>query len=560
MLCDGTADCPDKVDEKSCVAFRCPGLLRCRGDQVCVHPSEICDGIVHCLASADDEQSCNIQSCPHQCVCRGSALKCTNLTQLSDVPELITALILQHYIVRQPSPLQHHTSLVHLKMTKCSFIRNTIERTSFSNMIHLRTLVLCENNVSIIKADSFKDLLHLTSIDLRNNKIYVLRQFIFKGLISLAYLNLSNFGIKKITYCSFMGMSNLNLLNLSSNSLDTIKQGAFEGLTNIQHIDLRHNALFGEIKITLSNPSVSLYFDDVLYCCNLDANHRCHVNNVTVATSHYCNTPTPSIYSVVISLGSIMLNLGILCKFHWLKKCPSHKTLLRHIGFTSIIASSYISILFITLSFHSSNFVFLNTLWLQSYMCNVLSASLMTSFMMSKILFLLISLNQLIAVKCVFDMRRISNYVLYASYSVWIVVIIATYIIQKFGVTTQNISCFPLLPNGYKFDLLQHTTLSFMFLTLLMIIGVALIYRKIIRHVQISSLKVSSTMSKRNQTLLARKAVVVVLINVCTWISLLALIIYSWVSSAMQHHGFPFKALVVFVFSACQTIYLVREL
>ena len=64
MVCDGWNDCPDGKDEDHCTNVVCHGLLRCRADHVCVHPLDICDGIVHCLQSRDDESQCDIRDCP----------------------------------------------------------------------------------------------------------------------------------------------------------------------------------------------------------------------------------------------------------------------------------------------------------------------------------------------------------------------------------------------------------------------------------------------------------------------------------------------------------------
>ena len=86
MWCDGTTDCPDGEDESSCMDTKCPGFLRCRHDDLCVHPVHICDGQTQCLLSQDDEKFCNITKCPKMCTCRGSAIKCQNV--LSDITKL----------------------------------------------------------------------------------------------------------------------------------------------------------------------------------------------------------------------------------------------------------------------------------------------------------------------------------------------------------------------------------------------------------------------------------------------------------------------------------------
>ena len=73
MKCDGSSDCADGDDEEGCDDFVCSGALRCRLDNICIHPIiDICDGVIHCLLSGDDESYCDMFSCPRTCVCRGS--------------------------------------------------------------------------------------------------------------------------------------------------------------------------------------------------------------------------------------------------------------------------------------------------------------------------------------------------------------------------------------------------------------------------------------------------------------------------------------------------------
>ena len=50
--------------------------LGCQVDNICVHPVDICDGIVHCLQSGDDEALCNTSNCPNSCDCLGHAIQC----------------------------------------------------------------------------------------------------------------------------------------------------------------------------------------------------------------------------------------------------------------------------------------------------------------------------------------------------------------------------------------------------------------------------------------------------------------------------------------------------
>ena len=74
-------------DNKSSSLFNqlsCPGLFHCQYGQ-CVHPSLLCDGIVHCPLYADDETSCIVNFCPRNCTCTFKSVYC-NDTQYESFP------------------------------------------------------------------------------------------------------------------------------------------------------------------------------------------------------------------------------------------------------------------------------------------------------------------------------------------------------------------------------------------------------------------------------------------------------------------------------------------
>ena len=60
MVCDNVDDCPNKEDEQGCSnILDTKGLLRCKSDDIFVHRNHVCDEVVHCMNSLDDEFYCD---------------------------------------------------------------------------------------------------------------------------------------------------------------------------------------------------------------------------------------------------------------------------------------------------------------------------------------------------------------------------------------------------------------------------------------------------------------------------------------------------------------------
>ena len=83
-VCDNFWDCPQGADERVCPT-NCLHKLICKGASSCLHPSEVCDGIVHCSLNPDDEDLCLVRDCPYLCHCKGHAMQCIS-RRLKTVP------------------------------------------------------------------------------------------------------------------------------------------------------------------------------------------------------------------------------------------------------------------------------------------------------------------------------------------------------------------------------------------------------------------------------------------------------------------------------------------
>jgi len=121
-VCDKVSDCPNHEDESGCDSIHCPGLLKCKGDNVCVHPTNICNGIVDCKVSGDDEALCSMPPCPVGCVCHGLATQCSFFNERTQLPIWIKALILKEAsIILKGKSFHQYTRMFFGSARECDF-------------------------------------------------------------------------------------------------------------------------------------------------------------------------------------------------------------------------------------------------------------------------------------------------------------------------------------------------------------------------------------------------------------------------------------------------------
>ena len=176
MLCDQSPDCPNKEDEQDCHdKLVCPGLLRCREENICVHPDDICDGILHCLMTGDDEMFCEITECPNGCVCHGLTAKCEGTSDtifMSVIPNHLTALIMNGLNIER-NTLHHTIGLIHLQIWNCIFSDHVITSSIVSMLHSLKFLYLIRSHIEYIQAQAISKLSLLEILKIKNNQINV---------------------------------------------------------------------------------------------------------------------------------------------------------------------------------------------------------------------------------------------------------------------------------------------------------------------------------------------------------------------------------------------------
>ena len=537
MLCDGISDCPNGEDEyvpgneRACTEFNCSGLLRCRSDNICVHPMDICDGVTHCSLSGDDEKHCHFGTCPYGCLCRGSAVKCNKIENLKKLYYRTVALILHQHYLNERSSLNHFENMIYLEIQNCRFFADIIQLQLFSTMPNVLTLLIIESGVKIVKPNSFNHMTKLQDIDLSLNQIHSISAFTFRGLLSLDNLNFNHFHLTELSEFSFHGLTALRHLDLSFNNITAIEHMTFAGLEHIQTIDLRQNMLvFMQTLIIGSMQHVKIYFDDTLYCCSLTKHQSCIINNSTYEASK-CNlafTITSTItYNITFSCFVIFCVLTIFIYQRCTRKSSIHALILEHLALSNLLLSGYLILLSITLSFYKDDFIYMNTRWMQSYWCSVLGVLFFLGFVGSKLLMSLMVLQQLIVVKFVFSGVALSGHALWYIGLLWIGILTAASLQQHFT-PMNDITCSPISFTTSNFITNLLLAGGVMCFTALMVIAIPIMYREIFLHVKASNVRAQSTKAAENQKSIIQKAALTILINTSTWLVMFFVFLLSY--------------------------------
>lgn len=147
MVCDSVKDCPYGEDEDNCsYPVSCPGLLKCKGEDICVHPDDVGDKILNCPLSEDDEAPYQGTGCPANCTCHGSFVRCTN-QNMKMLPQM-------QFMVKA------------LKFTGNIFDCGKVKGSTFTNLSTLIMLDLSHNQMSHLSLSCLGALHGLQILDL----------------------------------------------------------------------------------------------------------------------------------------------------------------------------------------------------------------------------------------------------------------------------------------------------------------------------------------------------------------------------------------------------------
>jgi len=489
-VCDKKIDCPNAEDESGCDSLECVGLLKCKGDNVCIHPINICDGRVDCKLSEDDEILCNVPPCPVDCICHGLATQCSIFNANSQLATQLKVLILKKAnVILLEQSFHDYTSTLLLDMSQCS-IQN-LPSNIFINLINLKILDLRENAISVLDHSFSTGLQSLHQLNLRMNSLHHLKSHSFLHLKILENLDLKNMLISLIDNYAFDGMLLLSTLNLSFNHITYLSKHTFVGLSdNLKYLDLSGNPLL-TINIEVFKHLHALEWialSESKLCCYVKLAEICLPINNDIF--FMCGDILQSSLLKVASwfLGSLSCSFNILVIYYNFKTkhLSSQTTLITSFAFSDLLMGLYMIILaFTDIHFHSVYDMYYDT-WITSALCRALGMTCITSFQVSLFSVFLISLNQyLVICRGLKSLSQSTHYVWVMLGFCWIVPIIVSVAWASLDDhIIRNSLCLPFPPQS---KIVLAALSLFLVFDLALIFLIVILYKSILEYVKISS-------------------------------------------------------------------------
>ena len=387
MVCDGIDDCPDKADEKDCKNIVCPGMFLCRYDGICIHPSHVCDNIIHCISSEDDESYCDFIICPNVCTCFGQAVICTHIGNITLIlPHKTQSLFLLNHFnhIRAVNP-----QLWYLKVQGTEISPANLD--TINKFVNLRFLILEKNYFKIIWSSSFSKLARLKILACVNMELLQIQNNAFSGLISLQYLNLKDSKIQIIDACGFCGLESISTIDLNSNHLSRL-----EHVTQAPHLpnilDIRNNS-FSFIADNLLIAK-TVYLTENTYCCYIHKSSLCLPTNKT-SQCIIMFSKSLRLVLVILTCFSIISIGGTF--FEYLYCHLTHRVWIQNQCVCDVLYLTSLIILYNAENMYDLSLQ--NVLWTKSFYCHTVTVFYYLSLFVSASNIAGISVNHLLAIK-----------------------------------------------------------------------------------------------------------------------------------------------------------------
>ena len=421
----------------------CPLMFRCRYDNICIHPHNVCDGVVHCRHSQDDESLCEAK-CPYRCTCTGLTAVCNSTTQKRTH---------NHYPLLGLKVTQTRVDFSDLIHSCISLLILYIEHTvvtivdliAINNNQMLYMLTLNDNNLKGFPHYSFNKLSHLRQLYVRQNYIPVLESNAFKGMHNLQIFNMSGLAVKKLEKCCVCGMTTLHTIDFSNNNIKVLRRGMLLTTRPVEVIDLSNNSITFIQKFSFKTYFKYVIFDKPAYFCfSTDSLRGLTVKYIS---HHLCEQllTNKSYLSIFISITLLLLiiNTSVILQYISYKV---HYIFILHLAFADMFYVFYLTIIVSAQLYYRDQFPLHRQYWMMSTTCKASMIMFIISLCQSKCITFFININYLQGTKYVMKRRPFSKR---KKYTILICLWVTTLLISTlFSVFTVNSSLFCLQPTS----------------------------------------------------------------------------------------------------------------
>ena len=404
-VCNGGSDCPKGEDEQNCYTLSCPGTLKCKRDNLCVHPNDVSNGLVDCPGYEDDEATAMITACPSYCECLGHAAFCSGDVLKSHELMFVSALI-WHSVTGAKFASKTLGPVESLKYLDLS---NNILKKEFSFIFRplhsLVKLILVNASISEVQPNTFSGLCSVRDLQLQRNSIPIIYTDGFSGLSVLPILDLSKLNIQTLFSCSFRGLQQLVHLDISFNMLTHLERRTFCGLESLQILYLQYNDIVSvhsqilsfttHLQVLISNiTGLCCYANILRYAPEVHDQHAPCTSILHRSVITYC------IYLIaIISVGQnivafVIYNLLFVAKNTKKRVCNMFQ---KQLLLSDAAMGCFFLMLSICNTVFQDDFVIVGHLWTQSIYCRALSFISLLSLEMSLFVVLIIAMERYFA-------------------------------------------------------------------------------------------------------------------------------------------------------------------
>ena len=424
----------------------------CKHDDVCIHPDNICDGVINCLNGADDERLCDSLTCPRHCSCLDNIVSCTQFTEriyTDNTPHNVKAIILIRLLLPiKPAMFSRFSNLLFLNMSGCYFESIYLFSKMFNRLTSLKILDLSYTNIRDLPILAFHPMLNLMHINFVGCKIKQLFPNIFPNSANLQTMNMNMLSIEIVHSNAFCQLYHLRKLNISDNLITNIADGTFNCLQNLTVLDVSNNAI---LHIDKSISIHVVYVDTISHCCHIPLASECVYIKINLKYKHKCtNILSGSLVlrytGFVIGILIILLALtSIVCKHVYCHQTKD-SVFCNNLSLSDGFLGCYFLLISILDIYYDDEFIKLNDPRLIQLICRIVGILPVLSMVMSTTICFLVAVQKLIATKYYFTKKyinvhslRIQHTLLAITWIFWFLVIL---IYPTFS-TPDSLLCFP---------------------------------------------------------------------------------------------------------------------